>query len=119
MMPRPGRLRSLGLVVFAAALAPFAAVRCGGGELGTTAPHSAFARPPPGPLGARAVRIVPGSSPPPLPGGFVYQSGQLGSPWRQRPLQQVRGEDPGVAVMTDGRVLVAGGTSVPDSTADA
>ena len=31
----------------------------------------------------------------------------------------VRGEDPGLAVLQDGRVLVAGGTTVPDSPADA
>ncbi len=30
----------------------------------------------------------------------------------------VRGEDPGIAVLQDGRVLVAGGTTVPDSPTD-
>src|SRR5205823_1875781 len=34
--------------------------------------------------------------------------------WEQKPLQVVRGEDPGLAVMQDGRVLIAGGTTVPD-----
>lgn len=69
---------------------------------------------PPGPLGPQDIKIVVAGASAVLPKGFAYTSGQLGSPWQQKPMKRVRGEDPGVAVMQDGRVLVAGGTLVPD-----
>ena len=39
------------------------------------------------------------------------------TPWQQKPLSKVRGEDPAITVLQDGRTLVAGGTTVPDKTA--
>lgn len=74
---------------------------------------------PPGPLGPVDVRIESGGKTAVLKSAFTYAEGGLDGPWAQKPMAKVRGEDPGVAVMQDGRVLVAGGTTVPDSTADA
>src|SRR5581483_11336230 len=68
--------------------------------------------------GRAPVRVVAGNSAT-LPGGFTYRSAGLETTWEQKPLMKVRGEDPAIAVMQDGRVLVAGGTTVPDSIADA
>jgi hypothetical protein len=73
---------------------------------------------PPGPVGAQPVRIVLGTQTAVTQDAFTYQSSGIANQWAQKPLQKVRGEDPGVAVMQDGRVLVAGGTTVPDSLAD-
>ncbi|MGZ3422617.1 MAG: kelch repeat-containing protein [Polyangiales bacterium] len=73
---------------------------------------------PPGPLGATDVRVQLAGKTATLTGAFSYASGDLAGPWEQKPMSVVRGEDPGVAVMQDGRVLVAGGTKVPDSLAD-
>jgi hypothetical protein len=74
---------------------------------------------PPGPLGPQDVKIVAsaaaGAPTATLKGGFIYQSAGLSTKWEQKPLATVRGEDPGLAVMQDGRVLVAGGTVIPDA----
>lgn len=72
---------------------------------------------PPGLLGVHDIKIVSGSSTAVLKGAFTYQSAGLTTPWQQKPMMAVRGEDPGVAVMQDARVLIAGGTTVPDNTA--
>lgn len=80
---------------------------------------SARIQTPPGPLGAVDLKIENAGKTAVLRGGFKYAEGGLAGPWAQKPMSRVRGEDPGVAVMQDGRVLVAGGTTVPDSTADA
>jgi len=82
-------------------------------------PKTAIIQTPPGPVGPTDVRIDLKGTQAILRGGFAYTEAGLGSPWQQKPMAGVRGEDPGVAVMQDGRVLVAGGTLVPDSTADA
>lgn len=74
---------------------------------------------PPGPLGPTDVRIELAGKTAVLRGAFKYAEGGLAGPWAQKPMSKVRGEDPGVAVMQDGRVLIAGGTTVPDSTLDA
>jgi hypothetical protein len=74
---------------------------------------------PPGPSGKADVKVEQGGASATLPNGFSYTVGGLSKPWQQKPLSVVRGEDPGVAVLQDGRVLVAGGTLIPDSTADA
>src|SRR5579883_3367832 len=79
----------------------------------------AIAQLPPGPLGVQDVRIAAGGASAIRRGAFRYVAGGLDPPWQQKPLATVRGEDPGVAVLQDGRVLIAGGTRVPDSTADA
>jgi len=71
---------------------------------------------PPGPLGPVDVRVESGGKTAVLKSAFSYAEGGLAGPWAQKPMSKVRGEDPGVAVMQDGRVLVAGGTTVPDKT---
>lgn len=78
----------------------------------------ALVQTPPGPLGKQDIEIVSGTTSATLKGGFSYQAGSLMQPWEQKPMGTVRGEFPAVAVLQDGRVLVAGGTTVPDSAAD-
>jgi hypothetical protein len=78
----------------------------------------ALVQTPPGPLGKQDIKIVSGSTTATLKGGFTYQAGSLMQPWQQKPMGTVRGEFPAVAVLQDGRVLVAGGTTVPDSATD-
>ncbi len=77
--------------------------------------QTARVKTPPGPLGATDVRIEVGGQGATMKGGFIYKSAGLMTPWEQKPMQTVRGESPGLAVMQDGRVLVAGGTTVPDN----
>lgn len=77
-------------------------------------PATALIETPPGPVGPVDVKIVAGAATAILPHGFRYRSAGLEMMWQQKPLMKVRGEDPGLAVMQDGRVLVAGGTTVPD-----
>lgn len=69
---------------------------------------------PPGPPGATDVKITLGGLAATTPGAFTYVSAGLDTTWAQKPMMHVRGEDPGVGVLKDGRVLVAGGTTVPD-----
>ncbi len=70
---------------------------------------------PPAPAGIVDVRIEAGGKTATLKNALQYESAGLGTPWKQRPLRVVRGEDPGIAVLQDGRVLIAGGTRVPDN----
>jgi hypothetical protein len=49
---------------------------------------------------------------------FTYDSAGVLPPWKSIPMANVRGEDPGLTVLQDGRVLIAGGTTVPDSVVD-
>lgn len=72
---------------------------------------------PPGLMGAVDVKIELGTATAVLPSGFTYESGALTTPWQQKQMNPKRGEDPGAAVMQDGRVLITGGTTLPDSTA--
>lgn len=74
---------------------------------------------PPGPVGLQDVSITVGGATAILHQGYSYRSAGLETKWEQKPLQKVRGEDPGLAVMQDGRVLVAGGTTVPDDSTNA
>lgn len=69
---------------------------------------------PPGPVGMQDLAIDVGGNSAILHQGYSYRSAGLEMKWEQKPLVKVRGEDPGIAVMQDGRVLVAGGTTVPD-----
>ena len=69
---------------------------------------------PPAPVGSYDVAISLGPNTSTLRGGILYKGGGLLTPWLQKPMSSVRGEAPGVTVMQDGRVLVAGGTLVPD-----
>jgi hypothetical protein len=69
---------------------------------------------PPAPAGIVDVRIEAKGATATLKNAFQYESAGLGKPWQQKPMRVVRGEDPGIAVLQDGRVLIAGGTRVPD-----
>ena len=77
----------------------------------------ALVQTPPGPVGARDVKIVLGGLSATTPQAFEYVAAGLDMVWAQKPMMQVRGEDPGIGVAMDGRVLVAGGTTVPDNPA--
>jgi hypothetical protein len=70
---------------------------------------------PPGPVGRVDLKLVlPGAKTTTMTKAFAYESGGLTTPWQTKPLSSVRGEFPGVAVMQDGRVLIAGGVTKPD-----
>ena len=81
--------------------------------------HTALIQTPPGPVGPKDIRIVNGASKSTLPGAFAYVQAGLQLPWQEKPMAVVRGEDPGLGVLQDGRVLIVGGTTVPDSAANA
>ncbi len=70
---------------------------------------------PPGPVGTYDITIKNASGTSLTRSLFIYISAGLTLPWQKKPMQTVRGEHPGVAVLQDGRVLVAGGTQVPDN----
>jgi hypothetical protein len=70
---------------------------------------------PPGPLGDADLKIVLGGQTAVYKKGFSYIQAGLLTPWREIPMSVVRGENPGLSVLQDGRVLIAGGTTVPDN----
>jgi hypothetical protein len=70
---------------------------------------------PPHPDGVVDVKITVGGDTVVLKNGFSYKALGVSSPWQMKPMAKVRGELPGVTVMQDGRVLVVGGTTTPDS----
>ena len=72
---------------------------------------------PPGPLGNQDLTISVGPMKATLKNVVQYIDAGLTTPWQQKPMALVRGEDPGIAVLQDGRVLIAGGTTVPDNAA--
>ena len=76
-----------------------------------------IAQTPPHPVGLVDVKIVIPTATATLKNAFQYSGNGVELPWQQKPMQKVRGENPGVAVMMNGKVLIAGGTVVPDSTA--
>jgi hypothetical protein len=82
-------------------------------------PTTARIKTPPGPLGNADLKVAMGPSVAVLKQGFQYASAGLNVPWQQKQMTTVRGEDPGVTVMQDARVLITGGTLVPDSIAQA
>jgi hypothetical protein len=69
---------------------------------------------PPGPLGDADVRIELAGQTAIYKKAFLYVQAGLLTPWKEIPMSVVRGEMPGLAVLQDGRVLIAGGTTVPD-----
>ena len=77
--------------------------------------HTVKIQTPPGPVGATDVTVQMGSQKATLPKGFLYAAGALMAPWLEKPMMSVRGEWPALAVMQDGRVLVAGGVTMPDN----
>jgi len=74
---------------------------------------------PPGKVGTDDISIAQGGKKSVLAQVFQYNAGSVELPWTEKPMKFVRGEDPGLAVLQDGRVLVAGGTTVPDHPEDA
>jgi len=79
-----------------------------------TDPQHATVLTPPGQVGNVDITIQMGSQKSVLPQAFQYQGGNVQLPWTEKPMAFVRGEDPALAVLQDGRVLIAGGTTVPD-----
>jgi hypothetical protein len=79
---------------------------------------SARIQAPPGPVGNVDITIRSGATDATLPGGYRYQQAGLETPWQAISMEVLRGEDPGLAVLQDGHVLIAGGTTVPDQTAN-
>jgi hypothetical protein len=73
-------------------------------------PTTLFVQTPPGPLGPQNVTVSLGGSTATLPGGFTYQQAGLESMWQQKNLTVGRANGPALAVLQDGRVLIAGGT---------
>lgn len=82
-------------------------------------PTSALVLAPPMTVGKYDVTVTSGTKKAVLPQAVTYAAGTVMLPWAEKPMKFVRGEDPGLAVLQDGRVLVAGGTTVPDSAPDA
>ena len=81
--------------------------------------HDAIVLTPPDKVGTYDITISSGGQTAVLPQVFQYNAGSVQLPWTEKPMMFVRGEDPGLAVLQDGRVLIAGGTTVPDSAPDA
>lgn len=81
-------------------------------------PGTARVQAPPGLPGTVDVTIEAGSQKATLKKGYSYASAGLAPPWKSIPMATVRGEDPALTVLQDGRVLIAGGTTVPDSVGD-
>jgi IPT/TIG domain/Stigma-specific protein, Stig1 len=79
-----------------------------------TGASSALIQTPPGTVGDYDVKVTLGGQSATLRKAFHYASGGLLTPWQEKPMATVRGEWPGVAVMQDARVLVAGGAVSPD-----
>jgi len=94
-------------------------VRIGDGRAAVrvTDATTALIKTPPGPVGMADITIESGASTAVLKAAFAYRSAGLLTPWQQKPMAVKRGEGPGPAVMQDGRVLITGGTTLPDSTA--
>jgi hypothetical protein len=69
---------------------------------------------PPGLVGVDDVTLVETSGSSTTHKAFQYVAAGLSLPWQQNKMSAVRAEHPGVTVLQDGRVLVAGGTTVPD-----
>ena len=82
-------------------------------------PMHARIQTPPGVVGYDDVTVVEGMGSSTTHKAFQYVSAGLVLPWQKKPMSAVRGEHPGIAVLQDGRVLVAGGTTVPDHPEDA
>ena len=79
--------------------------------------NNAIIQTPPGPVGTYDITLISSKGTSLTRNLFTYVSAGLKLPWQKKPMAAVRGEHPGIAVMQDGRVLVAGGTTVPDQPA--
>jgi hypothetical protein len=74
-------------------------------------PTTLLIQTPPGPVGPQDVTVSLAGKTATLAGGFAYTQGGLESTWQQKNLTVGRANGPALAVLQDGRVLVAGGTS--------
>jgi hypothetical protein len=74
---------------------------------------------PPGLVGTVDITITNSQGSSVTKEGFQYVAAGLVLPWQKKPMQSVRGEHPAIAVLQDGRVLIAGGTTVPDDVTSA
>jgi hypothetical protein len=81
-------------------------------------PQHALVLTPPLSVGTYDITITSGAMKSVLPASFMSVAGVEIPPWTTKPMKYVRGENPGLAVMQDGRVLIAGGTTVPDNAMD-
>jgi hypothetical protein len=69
---------------------------------------------PPGPAGLADVTIASGASTATLHGGFLYEAAGLTKQWIEVTMSTARGEEPALALLRDGRVLIAGGSQNED-----
>lgn len=104
-----------------AGFTPDTSVYIGTGRAPTLIIDSTHARiqTPPGPVGLDDITLVNSQGTSLTRGAFKYVSAGMVLPWQKKPMASVRGEHPGIAVLQDGRVLIAGGTTVPDHPEDA
>lgn len=72
---------------------------------------------PPHVVGPVDVKVVSPAATAVLKKGFTYSAGTVELPWQTKPMKAVRGENPGLAVLQSGKVLVVGGTTKPDEPA--
>jgi hypothetical protein len=70
---------------------------------------------PPGLVGAYDITLTSTKGSSLTRSAFQYVAAGLQLPWQKDPMQFIRGEMPGIAVLQDGRVLIAGGTTTPDN----
>ena len=70
---------------------------------------------PPHPTGTVDIKVIQGANTAILHGAFTYFKKALQPPWQQKPMSKVRGEMPAIAVMQNGKAIVAGGTTTPDN----
>jgi hypothetical protein len=84
--------------------------------------QTALVQPPPGPQQAVDVTVTLSGATAVLPGGYQYVSGVLGTQWEKKQMATPRGAYPGLSLLQDGRMLIAGGTAsaalTPLATAD-
>jgi len=104
-----------------AGFTPDLAVYIGSGRAPTRvidATH-ALIQTPPGPVGTYDITITNSQGSSITHDAFQYITAGMVLPWQKKPMQNVRGEHPAIAVLQDGRVLIAGGTTVPDDVTSA
>ena len=99
-----------------AGFTPDLAVYIGSGRAPTRvidATH-ALIQTPPGLVGTYDITITNSGGSSITHDAFQYITAGMVLPWQKKPMASVRGEHPAIAVLQDGRVLIAGGTTVPD-----
>jgi hypothetical protein len=77
-------------------------------------PTHALIQTPPGLVGTYDITITNSQGSAVTHQAFQYITAGMILPWQKKPMGNVRGEHPAIAVLQDGRVLIAGGTTVPD-----